>query len=74
MTETMSVCGTDCAACACLGAMCPGCKACQGRVFHAPAGQACPIFACVREKRDCKAARNAAKRHALCGELRATRP
>lgn len=59
--ETMSVCGTDCAACACLGAMCPGCKACQGRVFHAPAGQACPIFACVREKKGLQSC-------AQCGE------
>ena len=32
--------------------MCRGCNECQGRVFHAPTGCACPIYACVREKKD----------------------
>ena len=52
MSESISVCGTDCGACSFFGGMCRGCNECQGRVFHAPTGCACPIYACVREKKD----------------------
>lgn len=51
MSENISVCGTDCGACSFFGGLCRGCNECQGRVFHAPAGCACPIYACVREKK-----------------------
>ena len=46
--EPISVCGTDCSACGCFGQMCNGCNACEGKVFHAPKGQACPIYDCVK--------------------------
>ena len=46
--ESISVCGTDCSACGCFGQMCNGCNACEGKVFHAPEGQACPIYDCVK--------------------------
>ena len=46
--ESISVCGTDCSACGCFGQMCNGCNACEGKVFHAPKGQACPIYDCVK--------------------------
>ncbi len=49
--DHISVCGADCSACACFGNMCNGCEECEGKVFHAPEGQACPIFACVRAKK-----------------------
>lgn len=51
MSESISVCGTDCGACSFFGGLCRGCNECQGRVFHAPAGCACSIYACVREKK-----------------------
>lgn len=51
MSESISACGTDCGACSFFGGLCRGCNECQGRVFHAPAGCACPIYACVREKK-----------------------
>lgn len=51
MSENISVCGTDCGACSFFGGLLRGCNECQGRVFHAPAGCACPIYACVREKK-----------------------
>lgn len=47
-----SVCGTDCEACSCFGTMCKGCEACGGKVFHAPEGKACPIYACVRHEKE----------------------
>lgn len=49
--ENMSVCGTDCSVCYCFGQMCNGCNACEGKVFHALEGQACPIYHCVRKDR-----------------------
>lgn len=49
--DFISVCGTDCSMCGCFGNMCQGCNACEGKVFHAPEGQACPIFECVRNDR-----------------------
>ncbi len=42
----LSCCGADCAACSFYGNECPGCNACGGKVFHAPKGKPCPIFAC----------------------------
>ena len=51
MSESISVCGTDCGACSFFGGLCRGCNECQGRVFHAPTGCACSIYACVREKK-----------------------
>lgn len=49
-----SVCGTDCETCSCYGTMCRGCNACQGKVFHAPEGKACPIFECVTDNKGFK--------------------
>ena len=52
----VSICGTDCRACPCYGAMCTGCNACSGKVFHAPEGKACPIYDCcvhVKALEDC---------------------
>lgn len=49
--DLLSVCGTDCGACYCFGKMCNGCNACEGKVFHAPEGKACPIYDCVRNER-----------------------
>ena len=42
----LSCCGTECAECSFYGEMCEGCNECQGKVFHAPKGKACPIYAC----------------------------
>lgn len=47
----ISVCGTDCGMCSYFGNMCSGCNACEGRVFHAPEGKACPIYHCVKHDR-----------------------
>lgn len=47
----LSVCGTDCSACPLHGNACAGCNAVRGKVFHAPQGKACPIFACCSGKR-----------------------
>ena len=46
--DLISVCGTDCNTCYCYGEMCRGCSPCEGKVFHAPEGKACPIYDCVR--------------------------
>ena len=46
----LSVCGTDCSACPLLGSPCEGCNASCGKVFHAPAGKPCPIYACCAGK------------------------
>lgn len=44
-------CGADCAACELYGNLCKeGCSACKGHVFHAPEGEACPLYACPVEK------------------------
>ena len=45
--QNLSVCGTDCSACYCYGKMCTGCNECEGKVFHAPEGQACAIYDCT---------------------------
>ena len=46
----MSCCGTDCEKCGFLGSMCKGCNATNGKVFHAPADKACPIYSCCVQK------------------------
>lgn len=46
----LSCCGSDCNACSCFGSMCQGCNAANGKVFHAPAGKACPIYSCCVQK------------------------
>lgn len=46
----LSCCGTDCSACYCYGEMCKGCNEHKGKVFHAPEGNACPIYECARNK------------------------
>ena len=51
MRENISVCGTDCSECYCFGKMCNGCNSCEGKVFHAPEGKACPIYDCVRNSK-----------------------
>lgn len=50
----LSVCGTDCSTCYCYGKMCNGCSVCEGKVFHAPEGKACPIYDCVRNQKGLK--------------------
>ncbi len=49
--EQISVCGMDCSSCYCFGKMCSGCNMCEGKVFHAAEGKACPIYDCVKNKR-----------------------
>ena len=46
----LSCCGTDCSACPLKGSVCEGCNEACGKVFHAPEGQACPIYACCVQK------------------------
>ena len=48
----ISCCGTECSYCGFYGNTCGGCNESQGKVFHAPAGRACPIYTCsVKEKK-----------------------
>lgn len=54
----VSSCGADCSACPLPGDVCPGCNAAKGRVFHAPKGKACPLYACATGR----------KQLATCGE------
>ena len=42
----LSCCGTECTNCNCYGSLCTGCNESSGKVFHAPAGKACPIYQC----------------------------
>ncbi|MBD5468394.1 MAG: hypothetical protein HDR21_09620 [Lachnospiraceae bacterium] len=50
--EALSCCGTKCSECGCYGSMCKGCNESAGKVFHAPEGQACPIYECsVNQKK-----------------------
>ena len=51
MRENISVCGMDCSVCYCFVKMCNGCNSCEGKVFHAPEGKACPIYDCVRNSK-----------------------
>lgn len=56
LQENISVCGLDCTACHCFGDLCKGCRFHAGKVFHAPDGEACPIYECsINQKglRDC---------------------
>ena len=46
----LSCCGTDCTTCGCYGELCKGCNDMCGKVFHAPAGKACPIYECSVQK------------------------
>lgn len=49
--KNLSCCGTDCSVCGCYGSLCKGCNTCEGKVFHAPQGSACPIYECaVKQK------------------------
>ena len=43
----LSACGLKCADCPLYQGDCPGCNECGGRVFHAPPGKPCLIFACA---------------------------
>lgn len=52
MSESISVCGTDCGACSFFGGMCRAATNVRGACFMQPTGCACPIYACVREKKD----------------------
>ena len=47
----LTVCGLECAACPLYHSSCPGCNQCGGRVFHAPAGKPCPLYACAVNKK-----------------------
>ncbi len=52
----ISCCGTECSKCSFYGNMCQGCNECQGKVFHAPEGKACPIYTCsvkTKKLRNC---------------------
>lgn len=53
-TKTVSCCGTDCSKCSCFGNMCKGCNESFGKVFHAPEGQACPIYECSIHRKKLK--------------------
>lgn len=56
LSETLSCCGTECKACGCYGNLCKGCNESLGQVFHAPKGQACPIYECCvnqKKQKDC---------------------
>jgi len=67
----LSSCGTDCAACPLHGGMCAGCNEAGGKVFHAPEGKACPLFACCTGKH--RYATCAACAELPCALWRATR-
>ena len=47
----LTVCGLECAACPLYQGECPGCNACAGKVFHAPQGKACPLYACAANRK-----------------------
>ena len=46
----LSCCGTDCNECELYHKHCAGCNEGGGRVFHAPQGKTCPIYACSVQK------------------------
>lgn len=62
INQGISCCGTDCMKCSYLGSMCKGCNASAGKVFHAPEGQACPIYECCIYK-------NKQKNCGACGSI-----
>lgn len=43
----LTACGLECAACPLYQGDCSGCNECGGRVFHAPPGKPCPLYACA---------------------------
>lgn len=47
----LSCCGMECMKCSFHGNLCKGCNECGGKVFHAPQGKACPIYACSVQKK-----------------------
>ncbi len=49
LLSVISPCGSDCEKCYCFGELCKGCNAHEGKVFHAPEGEACPIYKCASE-------------------------
>lgn len=54
--SSLSCCGTECSECGCYGNMCKGCNESLGKVFHAPKGEACPIYECSinqKKKKGC---------------------
>ncbi len=58
LPESLSCCGTECTKCSYYGNLCKGCNESLGKVFHAPEGQACPIYECSVNKnkyKNCKA-------------------
>lgn len=59
--EALSCCGTRCSECTCYGTMCKGCNESEGKVFHAPEGQACPIYECSvnqKKRKNCGGCQN----------------
>ena len=54
LNESVSCCGTDCKKCEYDGTLCKGCNESQGKVFHAPEGQACPIYECSVNQKNLK--------------------
>ena len=46
----LTVCGTECAACPFHHRQCEGCNEAKGKVFHAPAGKPCAIYACCANR------------------------
>lgn len=52
--NTLSCCGSECTECEFFGTMCQGCNASLGKVFHAPEGQACPIYECAINQKKLK--------------------
>lgn len=59
--EDLSCCGADCLTCSCYGSMCKGCNKSEGKVFHAPEGNVCPIYECSihqKEYKDCSTCKN----------------
>ena len=52
--EELTCCGTVCKQCGCYGTMCKGCNESLGKVFHAPKGQACPIYECSVKQKGCR--------------------
>ena len=67
----ISSCGADCAKCGCFGTLCQGCNAHKGRVFHAPEGKACPLYACAVEENGYPSCASCSKRP--CQLWRSTR-
>ncbi len=60
--EQVTCCGSACRTCGCYGSLCKGCNETRGRVFHAPEGRACPIYACAVEQKELKSCKT-------CGSL-----